>query len=102
MLESCDNHARSEERNGEMFRCHAECRPVLETRQKAAKKSHVENLPLAMVRVSTLSRRLNIGQKDVWVNYTDLETMGSIPYPGKAVDKGPFSTHPALGSPLAA
>jgi len=55
-----------------------------------------------MVRVSTLSRRLNIGQKDVWVNYTDLETMGSIPYPGKAVDKGPFSTHPALGSPLAA
>jgi hypothetical protein len=24
MLDSCDNHARNEKRNGEMFRCHAE------------------------------------------------------------------------------
>jgi hypothetical protein len=42
-----------------------------------------------MVRVSTLSYLLNIGQKDIWVNFTALETMGSISYLGKAVEKRP-------------
>jgi hypothetical protein len=42
-----------------------------------------------MERISTLSCQSNIGQKDVWVNCTDLETIGSISYLGKAGEKRP-------------
>ena len=48
---------------------------------------------LATMRVSTLSYFVNIGQKDVWVNGTDLETMGSLSYLGKAVEKRLFDHH---------
>jgi hypothetical protein len=42
-----------------------------------------------MVRVFTLSYLLNIEQKDVWVNCTDLETREFISSLGKAIEKRP-------------